>query len=238
MEPEAPARWTGGTDMNTAAEARLDAQARQMAFELGYGADPRSTARAAHPATRNAAKTAHPSSGHGRKLTVVRPATEAQIGFIKRLVGERVVVPGTELHGVLELSRHMAVSGAFTTQAASALIDALQAAPRKEQERTTRHAAEPEDGMYLDGDTIFKVYKMVHGSGRQGVKRLEVTGKEGSFVYLGLAARRLPTTAQRMTLEQAAKYGRLYGFCVRCGRTLTDEESIAAGIGPICADKM
>lgn len=34
---------------------------------------------------------------------------------------------------------------------------------------------------------------------------------------------------QRMTLEQAKQYGHLYGVCVRCSATLTDEESIAAG---------
>lgn len=30
---------------------------------------------------------------------------------------------------------------------------------------------------------------------------------------------------------------KLYGVCCRCGRTLTDENSISEGIGPICATK-
>jgi hypothetical protein len=34
----------------------------------------------------------------------------------------------------------------------------------------------------------------------------------------------------------AIAYGRLTGSCACCGRTLTDPESIARGIGPICAD--
>lgn len=42
----------------------------------------------------------------------------------------------------------------------------------------------------------------------------------------------------RMTLEQAKEFGVLYGTCMVCGRTLTDERSIAAGIGPICAGKV
>lgn len=33
------------------------------------------------------------------------------------------------------------------------------------------------------------------------------------------------------------RYGRELGVCGRCGRTLTDEASRAAGIGPICIDK-
>ena len=96
-------------------------------------------------------------------------------------------------------------------------------------------------------DAIYKVYKMVHGSGRQGVKRLTATvhpyghalagSPKGEFEYLGLASKRLPKNAIRMNLEEAAKFGAIYGFCCVCGRTLTKEESIAAGIGPICAGK-
>jgi hypothetical protein len=33
------------------------------------------------------------------------------------------------------------------------------------------------------------------------------------------------------------RYGHELGVCGRCGRTLTDEDSRAAGIGPICASK-
>lgn len=33
-------------------------------------------------------------------------------------------------------------------------------------------------------------------------------------------------------------YGRLTGVCGHCGRTLEDAESVAAGIGPICAGKL
>jgi hypothetical protein len=36
---------------------------------------------------------------------------------------------------------------------------------------------------------------------------------------------------------EAKTLGSLYGFCVRCGATLTDDASIKAGIGPICAKR-
>lgn len=36
----------------------------------------------------------------------------------------------------------------------------------------------------------------------------------------------------------AVRYGWELGICSQCGRTLTDPESIAAGIGPICASKL
>jgi Family of unknown function (DUF6011) len=37
-------------------------------------------------------------------------------------------------------------------------------------------------------------------------------------------------------LEAAVAYGLKYGKCSCCGRTLTNEESIALGIGPICRE--
>lgn len=37
--------------------------------------------------------------------------------------------------------------------------------------------------------------------------------------------------------EASLRYGREIGSCGVCGRTLTDEHSRAAGIGPVCAEK-
>lgn len=39
-------------------------------------------------------------------------------------------------------------------------------------------------------------------------------------------------------VEAAIRYGRETGKCSCCGRTLTDPASVAAGIGPICAENM
>jgi hypothetical protein len=36
-------------------------------------------------------------------------------------------------------------------------------------------------------------------------------------------------------LNAAIAYGKRYGKCSVCARTLTDEASIARGIGPVCA---
>jgi hypothetical protein len=35
----------------------------------------------------------------------------------------------------------------------------------------------------------------------------------------------------------AGKYGRLSGVCALCGRPLTDPESVALGIGPVCKNR-
>lgn len=93
------------------------------------------------------------------------------------------------------------------------------------------------EGMHrLDG-RIYKVQRAVHGSGHLYAKRLVEDGDGGwTFEYAAGAIRNL-SESTRMTLEEAKEFGTLYGTCCVCGRTLTDENSIAAGIGPVCAGK-
>lgn len=89
-----------------------------------------------------------------------------------------------------------------------------------------------EEGMYKLGDRIFKVQRAIHGSGHLYAKELV----SGGFTYASGMIRKL-NSSHRMTLEQAKEYGSLYGVCCRCAAPLTDEKSIAAGIGPYCATK-
>ena len=68
-------------------------------------------------------------------------------------------------------------------------------------------------------------------------KRLVVHGPgEATFEFDGGAIRKI-TPEDRMSLEDAKAFGHVYGVCCNCGATLTDEKSIAAGIGPYCAKK-
>jgi hypothetical protein len=93
------------------------------------------------------------------------------------------------------------------------------------------------EGMYRKDGTIFKVQRAVNGSGNLYAKVLVVDGPgEGRFEYAPGAIRRLDVT-DAMTREEAAEFGHLYGVCCVCGRTLTDERSIADGIGPVCAGR-
>ncbi len=98
-----------------------------------------------------------------------------------------------------------------------------------------------EDGMYKLGETIYKVQHAVHGSGKQYAKVLVIHGEAPEalveFEYAPGAISKL-SAADRMTLEEAKAFGALYGTCCVCGRTLTDEKSIEAGIGPVCAERM
>jgi uncharacterized protein DUF6011 len=60
----------------------------------------------------------------------------------------------------------------------------------------------------------------------------------GSWEYvqggLGVVARK----GEPMTTEHAEEFGKLYGVCAVCGQTLTNETSIARGIGPVCYAKI
>ena len=169
------------------------------------------------------------------------PATDAQKRFVRKLLAEKdltgslydtpIWTTGVEIDGVVGYGwDYMTKSGASTT------IDDLLALPRKQAERkapAAAPAAEVTEGIYRTAaGKVFKVQKAVHGSGNLYAKELI----DGSFEYAPGAIRKL-RVEDKMTLAEAQEYGRLYGVCIVCGRTLTDESSIEAGIGPICVKK-
>lgn len=58
--------------------------------------------------------------------------------------------------------------------------------------------------------------------------------KTGPIYVHKILAEAVAAGATPMTMMQAAQQGHVMGFCIRCGATLTDPESVAAGIGPVC----
>lgn len=100
-----------------------------------------------------------------------------------------------------------------------------------------------EDGIYRTPDgTIYKVQIAHHGSGRLYAKKLEVFenwslethGKRKAEFVIAPGMVKQLRPEWKLSLEEAQEFGRLYGFCVKCGAILTNEESIAYGIGPVC----
>lgn len=148
-------------------------------------------------------------------------ATERQVAFARKLIAERQAPEGMDaslIHPELLSKRD-----------ASTFIDVLLSWPK-------RPATAPEDveeGFYVVGTHVAKVQRAIHGSGHLYAKRLTEEG----WVFWPRALPIVAREGRRMTAEEAGEYGRLYGFCIACGATLTDEESIARGIGPICATK-
>lgn len=132
----------------------------------------------------------------------------------------------------------------LTRSGASKLIELLKAQPRKSAQpvdatpiTTTGEIA---DGFYeftydRGQVAIAKVVRAVHGSGRQYAKQLDP--ETGVFEYVGGLLAEVRQSGVPLTLERAKELGHLYGRCIRCGRTLTDEASIAAGMGKVCISK-
>ena len=152
----------------------------------------------------------------------VKMASEKQVEFIKRLTAER----DTSRHGV-----RFDDPENLTMLEARKIIDWLLTLPRQTAPGTT---AELDAGIYFCDGIVVKVQKAVHGSGHMYAKALDP--ETGRFEYHTGLIRKLDAS-MKMTLEQATQYGALYGVCCNCGRTLTDENSIEAGIGPVCAKK-
>lgn len=87
-------------------------------------------------------------------------------------------------------------------------------------------------GLYLVNAGIFRIKA---NKDQTNLYALKLTNS-GEWEYAPGAVHKLrPET--KMTLEQAKHYGRKTGTCIMCFRTLTNPDSIEAGIGPICADK-
>lgn len=141
----------------------------------------------------------------------------------------------------------------LTRKGASNMIGWLSGLPKKATAKAAPAApakqerVELEDGMYLFDGNYYKVQHAVHGSGNQyakvaviedvpshlGAAHDEVTVR---FEYArGVVAKLRPE--HKLTYEQAKAFGALYGTCCRCGKTLTDELSIALGIGPVCGGR-
>lgn len=142
-----------------------------------------------------------------------------------------------------EVNRHLAHP--LTKAGASKLIDLLQTMPLHHRPTAPRGEASfppVEDGFYVVEDvhphktaTVYKVQTSPN-SGRQYAKELDTLTNTWNYVP-GAIRKVRAGEAVKLTLDKAKELGQLYGVCVRCGRTLTDENSIAAGIGPICAGK-
>jgi hypothetical protein len=109
----------------------------------------------------------------------------------------------------------------------------LSAAPR-----TTAAPVQVADGRYaVEEDGTLKFFKVKNGN-RPGFVFLDIQASDDWHAIrdLGRIRRVLATIAQDANAAMI-RYGHELGECGRCGRTLTDEASRAAGIGPVCASK-
>lgn len=197
-----------------------------------------------------------------------RPATTRQIDFLRTLDTQYCEMntelhvinddqtAAAAVEGMMEIIEESYEK--LTVKTASARIDRMKTISipnlkaRLAEAKKTRSVAtdakpaaakaEVTEGMYKMGEQIYKVQRAVHGSGNLYAKVLTrpedaFDSTDWKFEYAPGAVRRL-RPEHKLTLEEAKAFGALYGTCCCCGRTLTNEDSIAEGIGPICAGKL
>lgn len=164
--------------------------------------------------------------------TETRPTTQPQVDFIKTLLEERDLtleydsnihrIGGPEFISTVcrnlveEYRDEWRAGNKADFLRTSSLIGILKKAPRKPEPANS----ETPEGMHIlrgesryGTDAIFKVQIAVHGSGKPYAKQLVVDEGEGSFEYAPGAVQKL-SEATRLPLEEAKKYGALYGVCV------------------------
>jgi hypothetical protein len=160
--------------------------------------------------------------------THYRPASDKQIAFVVKLLAEKNLALIPEL--ALAIQDSLESSAPLPMQSASAAIDALMALPSLPRVHEDGNAVG--EGYYFVEGLIYKV-QAAKSSGNLYAKVFSESGYE-----YAPGAMRLMASAQRLTLDQAAEAGVKTGRCVVCARLLTDPESVAAGIGPICAGRL
>ena len=165
-----------------------------------------------------------------------RSATDRQIkkiGVLRKQCGLEFEIPGGYVPTMTEASKMiLCLEGQIE-------VEGVVTAPKRKVERVKL-----DDGYYLFNDTCYKVLHAVHGSGHQYAKKMVIvlTGekdengkplKKGSWVReFGILGKLRPEHV--LSRENSKHFGEIYGCCSRCGRTLTDEKSIAYGMGPWC----
>lgn len=156
--------------------------------------------------------------------TTVKPATDKQKAFLDKLLGDRQHSFTPE---AIEQIKEVASSRDM-----SALIDRLLAAPRKPKPAPAVVTLEP--GVYKKNGDIYEIKRLRSGALR--AKRIAVVA--GKVVrYASLIRVSQFTPADRITEDDASGFGKEYGICCCCFRTLTDLQSVRDGIGPVCRKK-
>jgi hypothetical protein len=171
--------------------------------------------------------------------TTAKPASDRQRAYLTSLLADK------DLTGTAYPAYDAGVITGLTSREASNAISDLLKLPRKPVTSKTfaapkaaaRPLSEITEGMWLVGDDITtgRIFKVIPS--RESDRHYARELVDGDFVYAKGAMYVIAESGRRMTLDEAKQYGAITGRCCVCGRMLTDPNSIAAKIGPVCAKK-
>lgn len=154
-------------------------------------------------------------------------ASDKQIALIKRLAGEKEMSAD-------DRAKVLAAVDTLSKKGASATIDKMFALPK-----ATAPVTQIEAGVYTDGKTVtYRVYLGQQSGQMLAARVVEHVDGTAEFIYEGKADRLITSAFRKLTIEEAAHFGRSTGTCIVCARRLDVPESVDRGIGPVCFAKM
>jgi Family of unknown function (DUF6011) len=166
-------------------------------------------------------------------------ATDKQIAFIKKLIVQVHEKIGTNDTGLsknaLDFIDKVLVRldrGDLNKRDASKIIETLIAQSTRSYEAPVIREKAP-IGVYKRGEDIYRVIKGRQSSNTYAQKLATDPSGQPVWDYAGGMIFELKVQ-ELISPEVAAQMGRSVGYCVICGRFLTDAESVAKGIGPVC----
>lgn len=171
-------------------------------------------------------------------------ATKKQIALITSLLAERDLAAETRPKFVARLDQLTKLPSEIDNldiAQASKLIEYLFGMPTKPVAPETDEFASVPAGSYavtVNGELWFvQVDRPTEGkwAGRVFVKRQN--GSDMTRLYPNVQRKVLNNIAVQGPATCSAEYGHKLGHCGVCGRELTNEESRAYGIGPVCREK-
>lgn len=182
-------------------------------------------------------------------IDTVSAITDKQVAFIKKLVAEvepkiegKTSASAKNAKIYLKAVRERLQEGTMSKRNGSSAIETLlklnginyEAHEAEEIQRSTRVAAPI--GVYQSEGEIYRVVKARQSERTYAQKLVVIEGREPRWeMASGMVWNLKPE--QLISPEVAAQMGRARGFCVICGRYLTDETSVARGIGPVCYER-
>lgn len=169
-------------------------------------------------------------------------ATERQREYLRGLLVEREWDADDLTREAPMVAEYMVpglgLESKVTAALASAAISFLKVQPRKTAPEAQAWSMVP-DGHYAttaksDGHTSFyQVYTF-----RDGNRGVSVQASDDYHTVPRVVAESVLAQIAEDVEAALARYGREIGKCGVCNRTLTQEDSIARGIGPVCAGKL
>jgi hypothetical protein len=88
-----------------------------------------------------------------------------------------------------------------------------------------------------DGEPVLRFFHVDTPTEGRCMGQVKVQAGDDLHPIRGDYAARVLAAIAKDYLAAAIRYGHELGICGRCGRTLTNADSRAAGLGPICVSK-